>query len=66
MKFKLTAISTKADDGEDIEATITRGDVETVEDALYAFGQFMRAAGFTYIEQVGAISEDGKEYWGDF
>jgi hypothetical protein len=63
MQFKLTAISTKEADGEDVEVSVTRGDVEAVEDALYAFSQFMRAAGYTYIDSVGAMSDDGETWW---
>lgn len=63
MQFKLTAISTQLEDGEVSEVTITKGDITTVEDALYAYSQFLRAVGYTYVDQVGAMTDDGKEWW---
>jgi hypothetical protein len=63
MQFKLTAVSTKLDDGQDTEVSLTVGEVATVEDALYAYSQFLRAVGFTYIDQVGAMTDDGQEWW---
>ena len=63
MQFKLTAISTKEADGEDVEVSVTRGNVETVEDVMYAFSQFLRAAGYSSFYHVGVVSDNGKQYW---
>lgn len=68
MKLTLMVENTRIPDGEDSEIIITKNDLETVEDFLYAYAQFMRAVGFTYVESVGAVStgKDPKEYWSMF
>jgi hypothetical protein len=67
MKFKLVAICTEEEDGYDVQVAIDRNNVSTVEDALVAYSQFLRAVGFTYIDQVGATSSNSdKEWWSGF
>lgn len=67
MKLTLMVESKRVEDGEDSTVLLTKDDLLTVEDFLYAYGQFLRAAGFTYVENVGATTTDGKdEFWSGF
>ena len=54
------------DDGGGFRVTLTKQDAETVQDMIYAFEQFMRAADFSYVSSIGARYDDGKEFWSGF
>ena len=51
------------DDGGGFRVTLDKANVETVQDFIYVFEQFMRAADFSYVEMVGVRYDDGTEYW---
>lgn len=51
------------DDGGGFRVTLTKTDAESVQDMIYAFEQFMRAADFTYVESIGVRYDDGQVYW---
>ena len=51
------------DDGSGFRVTLTKEGMETAQDVIYAFEQFMRAADFPYISSVGVRYDNGKEYW---
>lgn len=50
--------------------SLERDSIETVEDMLFFFHRVMEAAGFPYIDGVGAISKQQrfqpKEWWSTF
>jgi len=52
------------EDPDGVEGTveIVREDVLTVEDMLKAFEQFMRAAGYTYVETIHAETTNGGSF----
>lgn len=50
------------EDGYDQSVTLARDGVETVEDMLSLMSDFMRAAGFSYIETLEAFTEDGDSF----
>ena len=62
MKVFLSNTSTEPEDGIDQSVIISQDGIETVEDMLYVFQQFIRASGFDYIDVVHAKSEDGQTW----
>ena len=54
------------DDGSGFRVTLTKQNAETVHDMIYAFEQFMRAADFSYVEQIGVKYDNGNEHWSGF
>jgi len=66
MKLTMMVESQRLGDGEDSTVVVIKDDLMTVEDFLYAYGQFLRAAGFTYVESVGAVTDDKQEFWSSF
>lgn len=54
------------DDGSGFRVTLTKENVETVHDMLWAFEQFMRAADYSYVKSMGVEYNDGKQYWSGF
>jgi hypothetical protein len=55
------------DSGPDEVVTLQRDNIETVEDMLFFFHRVMEAAGYPYIDGVGAITKkqhyERKEWW---
>jgi hypothetical protein len=48
-------------DGIDTEMTYSQGSVEDLQDWLWFISEATRAAGFTYVDRVIAVKDDGSE-----
>lgn len=66
MKVILTAIFDSEDDGVVGTTTITRQDVDDLHSLSQVVGDFTRACGFTYVNDVGFEKDDGSMTFGGF
>ena len=63
MKVTVTFEHTINEDGVDTKTTYEHQDVTDVQDLSWVFAEAARAGGFTYIEQVALVKENGDEVW---
>lgn len=65
MKVTVTFEHTMNEDGVDTKTTYQHSDVTDVQDLAWVFAEAARAGGFTYIEQVALVKDNGDETWSD-
>jgi hypothetical protein len=63
MKVTVTFEHNMNEDGVDTKTTYEHQYVTDVQDLAWVFAESARAGGFTYIEQVALVKENGDEVW---
>tara|TARA_R110000782_G_scaffold110133_2_gene199259 strand:- start:568 stop:768 length:201 start_codon:yes stop_codon:yes gene_type:complete len=66
MKVTITFTSTNEDDGFYGSTTVVREDVDDLHALSAAYGDATRAAGFTYVDNVGFEKDDGSMIFSDW
>ena len=66
MQVEISFVQNLEDDGVSGSITIQRDDVDSLHDLLHLYHDACLAAGFTYVESIGAHKEGGECSWSSF
>ena len=66
MKVEIYFTMDKEDDGITGTVSLTREDVDSLEDLLYLYQDAAIASGYTYVTSVGAHKDSGEAVWSGF
>ena len=66
MKIQIIAESESKDDGFTGKTSFEREDVESINDVLWLFSEFLNGVGYTYTKAVAVEKDDGEMVWSDF
>ena len=65
MQVEITFTADSEDDGFDGSTTVVRGNIDDLYDLGNALSHAVRAAGFTYVDNVAFEKDDGTMVFGD-
>ena len=66
MQVEISFVMDKDEDGVTGSVTIERSEVDNLNDLLHLYHDACLAAGYTYVESIGAHKEGGDYDWSSF
>jgi len=66
MQVEISFVMDKDEDGVQGSVTIERQEVDSLYDLLHLYHDACLAAGYTYVESIGAHKEGGEMAWSNF
>ena len=66
MQVEISFVMDKDEDGVTGSVTIERSEVDSLNDLLHLYHDACLAAGYTYVESIGAHKEGGSCDWSSF
>jgi len=66
MKVEIYFTMDKEEDGIEGTVSLTREDVDSLQDLLYLYQDAAIASGYTYVESIGAHKDSGDAVWSGF
>jgi hypothetical protein len=66
MQVEISFVMDKDEDGVAGSVTIERSEVDSLNDLLHLYHDACLAAGYTYVESIGAHKEGGEYDWSAF
>jgi hypothetical protein len=66
MKVEIYFTMDKEEDGIEGTVSLTREDVDSLQDLLYFYQDAAIASGYTYVQSIGAHKDSGDAVWSGF
>lgn len=66
MKVEIYFTMDKEEDGIEGTVSLTREDVDSLQDLLYLYQDAAIASGYTYVQSIGAHKDSGDAVWSGF
>jgi hypothetical protein len=66
MKVEIYFTMDKEEDGIEGTVSLTRENVDSLQDLLYLYQDAAIASGYTYVESIGAHKDSGDAVWSGF